>query len=176
MKENLPVKFLSDDPTDTDDFGSHSKVAKALAQTIDNQEGGKRIALFGSWGSGKSTVIKLLKKLFKENVENQFKYINLTFVFDAWSHKGDPLKRIFLEELYNFLKQHIKIGTKKDKEIEKELNTLSQRTETKVTKTKPVLTGEGKLLIFSIFICPIVFAFLNIIDSTTLAWDEVDPI
>ncbi|HSS19290.1 MAG TPA: P-loop NTPase fold protein [Pyrinomonadaceae bacterium] len=89
--------LLSDDPSSTDEFGSHDRVAKALSELVRDESGGRCIALMGSWGSGKSTTIRLLKGHLKEQAR--------VFVFNAWTHQGDPLRRTFLEQLIDFLNE-----------------------------------------------------------------------
>lgn len=91
--EVKPRTILLDDlPSDTDSFGSHEPVAAAIGEMVEREEGGKAIALEGSWGSAKSTIISVLS----ERLEGQ------VFVFDAWAHEGDPLGRVFLERLIEF--------------------------------------------------------------------------
>ena len=96
MNENsvCSTRLLSDSPAQTDAFGSHERVAKAIAQLMCNDSGGKSIALTGSWGSGKSTVVEMVKTGADPDTE--------VFVFDAWAHEGDPLRRTFLEQLIDF--------------------------------------------------------------------------
>ena len=86
LSEDVATQYLFEDQT-------HERVSENLYQTIKDASKGVTIGLEGSWGSGKSTVIKLLKdKLAKNNEEK-----TLFFMFDAWAHDGDPLRRIFLE-------------------------------------------------------------------------------
>src|ERR1041384_3148952 len=98
MSNSLAVKTLLDDPAPTDAFGSHQRIASVLARFIDSEPGGKAIALTGAWGSGKSTVIRLLRQclvaLDKTRSAN-----TLIYEFDAWAHEGDSLRRAFLESL-----------------------------------------------------------------------------
>jgi hypothetical protein len=94
--------LLSDSPADLDAFGSHERVVKALARIIEHEQEGQAIALSGRWGSGKSTVINLLRSYFRRKAEPNQSDIRV-FVFDAWAHQGDPLRRAFLAELISFL-------------------------------------------------------------------------
>jgi len=55
MWNECPTNFLPDEPVERDKFSSHERVANALYKTVTKGEGGKAIALVGSWGSGKST-------------------------------------------------------------------------------------------------------------------------
>jgi len=146
---HCPTRLLDDLPADHDAFGSHShqRVAEAIADLIKTEEeGGKAIALIGPWGSGKSTVVKLLKKNLEE--ESGKKEIKV-FVFDAWAHKGDPLRRSFLEELVSFLRKE---GWAKPKQWEDELDAIRQRREEITTDTQPILSKTGKILGISLLL------------------------
>jgi len=85
--------LLPDTPADVDHFGGHEKIAKSIISMVRTDRGGKAIALVGSWGSGKSTVIRILQKLLGQDAELDMK----CFVFDAWAQKGAYLQRSFLE-------------------------------------------------------------------------------
>ena len=157
MNENSSCKtrLLSDSPATEDAFGPHKRVAQAIAQLIDNESGGKSIALTGSWGCGKSTVVEILKKEM-EGSDTE------VFVFDAWAHEGDPLRRTFLEQLTDFFTENEKGGIEKEK-WEKEKLKLSQKLiEQKVTST-PVLTPEGQTLALTTFLVPIGLVFLSLL-------------
>ena len=84
--------FLDDFPSDRDEFGGHERVAQAIADLASSEHGGRAIGLEGGWGSGKSTTVELLKRKLPAQI----------FVYDAWSHKDDPLRRVFLEKLIAF--------------------------------------------------------------------------
>lgn len=96
------VVLLPDDPSDVDEFDAkaHDTVAKAIADLVQHEPGGKAIGLEGSWGSGKSTVVRLLSKyLLDGNSRTNAQPETRTVIFDAWAHQGDPLRRTFLETL-----------------------------------------------------------------------------
>ena len=104
MVNDCRTILLDDQPAKTDDFESHAHVADALFRLIQSSERGGPIALTGSWGSGKSTVIKLLTRQLelpqaKKALDTQ------VFTFDAWAHQGDPLRRCFIEQFVKFSKQ-----------------------------------------------------------------------
>lgn len=97
------IHLLVDNPAKEDSFsGGHQKVAEAIAQVINNASPGKIIGLIGGWGSGKSTVIKFLQDKLSD--KNSFRGLkNQVFIFDAWRHQQDPIRRAFLENLiYTF--------------------------------------------------------------------------
>ena len=73
---------------------THEKVASTLFDLIQNSDRGVTIGLEGGWGSGKSSVVNFVKREVSENGDD-----TLFFLFDAWAHEGDPLRRIFLESL-----------------------------------------------------------------------------
>ena len=108
------VRFLSDIPEPLDELGIHEKIAEVIRGIINNEglknSEKKVIGLFGSWGSGKSTVIEVLKKNLGNNV----------FIFDSWSHKGDFLKRAFLIELA----RHLNVLDEKFEEMQDERKEL----------------------------------------------------
>ena len=129
------TRLLSDSPAQIDAFGSHERVAKAIAQLMRNDSGGKSIALTGSWGSGKSTVVEMVKTGADPDTE--------VFVFDAWAHEGDPLRRTFLEQLIDFFtaKEWIKGGEWKEDKLK-----LSRKFRTQTVTSTPILTNVGKLV------------------------------
>lgn len=101
------VKILRDEPAEKDGFGKgadgsgpHASIAAAIERRILSEEGGGTIGLEGDYGSGKSTIVRLLDERLDKH-----KNIKL-IIFDAWSHEGDPLRRAFLETLINELMDH----------------------------------------------------------------------
>ena len=91
-----PTFTLDDAPAGEDEFGSHEPIADAIHELIMGEHGGRTIGLRGHWGSGKSTVVRLLG----ERMRGADAHI---VVFDAWAHEGDPLRRSFLETLIGSL-------------------------------------------------------------------------
>ena len=85
--------FLKESAATEDLFDNqpHKRVAVALAEVIRSSDTGMTIGLEGEWGSGKSTAIKLLQQELDKEAD--------LFLFDAWAHEGDALRRSFLESL-----------------------------------------------------------------------------
>ncbi len=94
-------QFLSDRPLTADNlqdirFG-HLGIAENLRRILLGCPVPFTVGLFGKWGSGKTTILNLLKpQLAKENVP--------VIIFDVWKHEGDALRRTFLKALLDQLK------------------------------------------------------------------------
>ena len=98
LPDKCPSHLVPDAPASKDQFnGPHARVALAMADVIRSERGGQSIGLSGSWGAGKSTVITLLRSALE--TDSNFR----VWVFDAWAHEKDPLRRTFLETLIGFL-------------------------------------------------------------------------
>lgn len=117
------IKFFSDMPIAADReqdvrFG-HLGIADNLREIILQCPLSFTIGLFGRWGSGKTTIINILKKKLQDSKIAVVK-------FDVWKHEKDSLRRAFLEEL---VKQ-----SKSSKYLPKDFE-LSTRLKTPVRKT-----------------------------------------
>ena len=140
----LPVSLLADEPTDQDAFHAHEKVANAIESIILEEEGGKSIALTGHWGSGKSSIVKMLNNKLKGQAK--------LFEFNAWTHEGDPLRRSFLESFINFLIEANWIDKAKGNN---ELEVITKRKEVTEVKNRTKPTDIGNLLLITTFLSPI---------------------
>lgn len=135
------TNLLPDEPTAQDIFGPHARIAAAIANLITTESTGKSVAVTGAWGSGKSSVLRMLQKELSETAD--------VFIFDAWAHEGDPLRRSFLERLIDFLsREHpdAKLDSLKDK--------LFLRAKTQEVTTQPVLTWAAKVLGLALLLVP----------------------
>lgn len=153
-KATCQTVLLSDTPEKSDLFnGAHEKLANAILNLIETEAGGKTIGLEGEWGSGKSTVINLLKNKLIENEESE------VVLFDAWAHQGDPLRRSFLETITKHLIHRKWVNPEK---WQMELDILSKKKQTTTTNSSPQLTPFGIAIILSfLLVVPIGVALLN---------------
>ena len=139
--------FLSDHASAEDFFGSHQRVADAIVSVIDTSQQTKVIGILGPWGSGKSTIVRLVEGgLSKQPTEGKHTFF---FSYDAWLHQNDPPRRSFLESLIRFLvSQNVTTADKwKD-----DLDRLNRRVEDNDITTTPTLTLPGKLIAASLLL------------------------
>lgn len=145
---------LTDEPEENDAFsGPHQRIADALAGLIQPTDAkGISIGVEGSWGSGKSTVARLLTRKLEadENIA--------TVSFDAWAHEGDPLRRTFLETIIRRLQEREWIGKDRwDESIEE----LANRREVVKTRDQLSITRWGRVIAFTLLLIPIGSAFIT---------------
>ena len=122
-KKKCKTILLDDEPVKIDGFkteketGPHQKVANAITELIktpDEKEKGSAIALLGPWGSGKSSVVKMIKEGLKDKN-------TIVFEYDAWAFGKDPLRKSFLIKLIEKLQGNIsnnKYWLEKKKDLE----------------------------------------------------------
>lgn len=173
---NQAPKLINDVPTSEDRFDSHKRIAVAVETLIENNTGGKSISIEGKWGSGKSSVIKLLEDSLLDKKDK--KLIN----YDTWSHSGDPLRRSFLNTIINelvdnkwlhepddeFIKKHKILSNRgkisasyKDKGFwEFVKDCLSGKFKTTQKNVTPILEPEGQLLVVLMMILPVATLFV----------------
>lgn len=161
MSNNHKYKYrlLREEVASQDAFSekTHEHVADALANIISRESGGITIGLEGSWGSGKSTVINLLQtKLQNAKV----------FIFDAWAHEGDCLRRIFLESLLNYV--HFLVDSRDHnfrgdiQWIQNELQTVDRRKQKSTVKSNKHPTAMGIILVIALYVASIGTALFGI--------------
>ena len=146
------VITLSDEPASSDAFGrAHDRVAEAIAEVIntDPKVGGKMIGLEGDWGGGKSTVVELVEKRFEKDANTRF------FLYDAWAHQGNTLRRNFIASLSKEIEQPrpkpwVSVspisGVDSRTKWEKKRDELANRSSTTTTRIYPKGTVFGKFM------------------------------
>lgn len=160
-----PTHHEDDTPATADEFGVHDRIARTIAQVVEQTAGGKTIGLSGTWGAGKSTVVRLLQQIYADRRDTR-----LIWTFDAWAHEGDPLRRTFLESLIAALAE-------KDWLVAKDWNDtlgfLSKRRKVTERHSAPRLTTMGVLVAVSVLLVPLGTAlFSNQIRSgIVFGWD-----
>jgi Cdc6-like AAA superfamily ATPase len=82
---------------------------ETIQKIIENCETPYTIGLFGSWGSGKSSIIKTIK----ENLNNDKSKKVKVFYYDAWKYSKDDFRRTFILEL----RKSFNLDTKEEEEL-----------------------------------------------------------
>ncbi len=104
VDEKKYPRFISNNPCGEDLFEgkSHEKIANCIVDQLKENENCNIIGIEGSWGSGKSNLVKLIKTKLqekKDKKENSF-YV---YTYDVWGYQNDYLRRSVLENLMTFL-------------------------------------------------------------------------
>lgn len=163
MKKNktpLPepsFTFLKDEPYENkkaEDF-YHENFAKALEEILGNDSCLQTIGFFGDWGSGKTTIVKILKDLSEENSDN-FEILE----YDCWKFEQDSLRRHFLLDIA----KQLKVKKTKLKELENNLYF-----------SKPQKLGYQWAFNFRLFGVLIFFSLLGFVAVTGLSdiWQKI---
>lgn len=153
LAEDVSAEDLFEDKT-------HEKVSESLYQVINKSDKGITIGLEGSWGAGKSTVINIFKEKLKKTDHK-----TVFFMFDAWAHDGDPLRRIFLESLI------CKLDPNEDDEDLSEIKSqITGRKKSVEVNAKKSTSRLGKYLSISALLIPIGSAFLGKTKFESLVW------
>jgi len=166
--QTFEFKILNDDAAIEDLFEhkTHQHSAATLHQVINSSSGNITVGLEGSWGAGKSTVINMFRQNLIEHNET-----TLFFLFDAWAHEDDPLRRIFLESLIQTIDPEAKNSDLQ--ELQKQLNGRKKTVEVSAKKSASRL---GKLLSVCAFAVPAGIAFFNKLNFDKLSFDSANPI
>ncbi|WP_316901202.1 P-loop NTPase fold protein [Pseudodesulfovibrio indicus] len=138
--------FLQDRPAKTDSFGVHARIADSIARMIDNGKEGKAISIMGTWGSGKSTIVNLLTDKFSTDKKTVF------FIYDAWEHLKDPIRRSYIEEFHDFL---VKKNIIEKEQFEDDMIRLTHNSEKSTTRTTPKVNKNSRRLILMLYLVPL---------------------
>jgi len=153
--QTFDFNVMDDSASDSDLLkdGTHQKIANRLFDLITKSDTkGLTIGLEGSWGSGKSTVVNLLRKKLEETNEA------FVFYIDSWVHEGDYLRRAFLE---GFTEQLQEKGVDR-KKLEIIKNEITNKVVVKHNDTSPKTKTIGTILsLLTIFLLPIGFLFID---------------
>ncbi|HXF12694.1 MAG TPA: P-loop NTPase fold protein [Terriglobales bacterium] len=85
-----------------DAFGVHTAYAKLLKQLAQEAPTPFSIGLYSSWGTGKTSIVRILEELVAGEEDNGLAVIYL----DVWRYSADPLKRWILLETERQLANH----------------------------------------------------------------------
>jgi hypothetical protein len=171
---NNEVHYLKDKPCGIDKFAGQSQehLSTAIANHIIENDSSadpmpRIIGIEGTWGSGKSNVVKLIEKHLTTEKKYYF------FEYNAWGNQEDLQRRSILEQLTDCLvKNEILVGktdvrikggrtAKKDWKEKLQL-LLSRKTET-VSESHPKLSGGLVFAFLAGILTPITSVVSNIL-------------
>ena len=162
-----PTNLVTDAPSDSDAFGAHGRIAQAIAQLVKNSPGGKSVGLLGTWGAGKSTVVEILRK----DLEGDQRFV--VWLFDAWAHEGDSLRRMFLESLTERLRAKTWLG---GKDWQERLEYLAGRRKVVEQSNTPRLSPLAVMLAVSLLLVPLGLELWSKRLDVGLAMDRTLPV
>ncbi|ENX09175.1 P-loop NTPase fold protein [Acinetobacter courvalinii] len=159
---SFDFKILTDEVVESDLFAdkTHEKSADTLSKVINASDTSITIGLEGAWGAGKSTVINMLNQKLRQDTQQK----SLFFLFDAWAHKDDPLRKIFLESLI----EKIKLENSESKKLEKTHKEIVGRVKIIDITAHKTVSPLGKYLAFSAMIVPLGTVLIRSIKSENL--------
>ena len=152
------MKLLSNAPLGEDLFEGKSQkfIANAIVEELENNASQehrsdcqKMIGIEGSWGSGKSNLIKIVENEIKKRHPEKFHF----FTYDVWGHQEDLQRKAILNELVEFLLKN-EILCKKDDETE------TDKWKEKVKQTTGTITETTQVQLprvsWGVFFCALI--------------------
>ena len=156
MQGDGSLSFIESSPIGKDLFEGQSQeqVAESIAQLIvSDQAESKILGLDGTWGSGKSNLVEILRR--------KLEHSHYFFIYDAWGHQEDIQRRSFLEELTESLRDDSVI----DRSWADKLEELLSRQKKTLTKTIPRLSN-GVIITFLVTVfTPIAGAIADAVEG-----------
>ncbi|MEQ5790376.1 hypothetical protein J4E06_04880 [Muricauda sp. NFXS6] len=148
----MKINFIPDEVlklTEKNDLLGTKPYSDTIFEIVNNCDGSKNIGLFGSWGSGKSTILSTLENRISNHNGLKSDKIGY-FEFDAWKYSKDDFRRSFLIELTK------KFNVKTQSKLERLLYAESTVEDPKQTKHRFNWLSLPDWLLFLF----VVFAFL----------------
>lgn len=151
----MTFQIIPNRPNDTDAFsGAHCHIAVSLHNLILNNKDSVVVGLDGKRGSGKSTIVQIIRKSFENN--NNVKIVSI----DAWAHGGNHLRRACLETLADELQSEDETNDSWiDKKWAEQFKKLDVKEATKEVKSAP-LTHDAILGTLSAILFALALTYL----------------
>ncbi len=154
MEKKIPL--FSDIPIEKeeqDEFKIHSSYANTLYKVIESAPTPFSIGLFGKWGTGKTSIINLLKNKIVSGGKHLFVYL------DVWKYSKEPLKKWLLFEFQEQISQFIP----QFKDYKYEGRDLRSHFEYEETWEEEKKTKINKGIVKTVFLVGIFAALIGII-------------
>lgn len=141
----IPDNRLRPDATD---LLEHEAIAKSVAEIALTAQTPVNIALFGAWGSGKSSIYTMVKRHLASLTTNKVTVVR----YDAWKYGGKELKRNFVDSIAKDL------GFEKDPELGEGLHRPIRKVELNFGRWLKDNAGQLVVGLFVAFLAAAVFA------------------
>ena len=159
-------KLIKNMPCAEDLFAgkAHTTIAENICDTIKNNPDCRMIGLDGSWGSGKSNLLKILEKQLNPQQGEHDQQNFYFFLYDAWGHQEDIQRRAILENLTDFLVKEKKILN--DQKWQEKCKNLESKTKETEVKTIPKLSIGVIIGVLSVIIAPTLKPISDLLQKT----------
>ena len=151
-RDQFVPNFIVDAPAERDEFDGREPLAATMATALIGDPRLKFVGVIGEWGSGKSTVVEMLRRRLQAHAEPM-----LCFTYDAWLHQSDPPRRAFLEALVRFVREDPDLAeVMADADAwEETLQALHRQVEVTEVITRPELALSAKVLLPTLVFVPL---------------------
>ncbi|GER94781.1 hypothetical protein A45J_2546 [hot springs metagenome] len=97
----MEMSYIPDEPINLfeNDLLATSAYVEALEEILKDCPTPYTIGIFGSWGSGKSSILKTIQHKYNTGNKKEIMF----FIYDAWKYSKDDFRRSFILELCNFM-------------------------------------------------------------------------
>ncbi|MXO68482.1 hypothetical protein GRI72_06545 [Altererythrobacter marinus] len=149
--------ILQDSPTETDQFSGrgHARTAYALARAISQfRSGDHAVGIEGSWGSGKSSIVRMAKTALAEVDAGRTYHI---FTFDLWANQTGHFRRAFLEALLSWGSKEFPDKGSAIDEWRRKIESKNQKIETNNYKK---FSKFGLFTVIFLYLTPLLYLWL----------------
>lgn len=153
MEGSQKLKFLENAPIGEDLFEgkSQERTADIISQNLQSEKF-QIIGIDGSWGTGKSNLVKIVEKKLKSDA---FYF----FIYDVWGHQEDDQRKAILVELTEFIVHDEKKIVADTKKWDQKLKRLLAKEREITTTNTPYLSVGFIVSLFLIIYIPAVNTF-----------------
>lgn len=138
MKDGEKINYIPDNPISLEahDILGTKIYVDTIQKVLENCNPPYTIGLFGSWGSGKSSIVKTLQERNEEKI----------FIYDAWKYNNDDFRRTFILQL----RKKFGLDTIDEEEIFYKDKTSDISIRPKINKSFFIILGVTSMLTFLI--------------------------
>lgn len=173
------MKFLSNAPLGDDLFEgkSQNSIAEAIVEQLEanaakdhRSQQLKMIGVEGSWGSGKSNLIKIIGNRLEEKTGKYY-----LFPYDVWGHQEDLQRKAILNELVDFLIEKKAIENNKKENHPKNWKERVKKVTGTVTETTQFQVPQISWGIFFCALILLIIPFCNQVAELDVVKDQQIP-